>query len=236
MSLPDEIDCLLSGSLITRIEVALTKIERVTDPKAKVFRDDADGRWKVKRNYDKTTPVRDLGYADDYEAAKVAKVDVMTSHQCGVAAEAYAAYLLARSGYDVSVQYGANQPGYDLIAVKASAPNSPPVRVSVKGSQDGGWMLVTGMEKADYHGAIDRWLKRQQRHGHLVFLFVQFLDVGINSVPRAYLATPEEIAGFLKAAKNGKGHLVCDESRDGPGREFTPERLEAIAFPKPPIG
>jgi hypothetical protein len=42
----------------------------------------------------------------------------MTRRQCEIAAEAYAASLLARSGYDVSVQYGANQPGYDLVAVK----------------------------------------------------------------------------------------------------------------------
>jgi len=38
----------------------------------------------------------------------------------GVAAEAFAAGLLApdQAGCDVSVQYGANQPEYDLIAVK----------------------------------------------------------------------------------------------------------------------
>lgn len=40
----------------------------------------------------------------------------MTSRQCEVAAEAYTASLLARSGYDVLVQYGANQPDYDLMA------------------------------------------------------------------------------------------------------------------------
>jgi|TARA_B100001971_G_C17796869_1_gene337375 hypothetical protein len=33
----------------------------------------------------------------------------------GVAAEAFAAGLLAYAECDVSVQYGANQPGYDLI-------------------------------------------------------------------------------------------------------------------------
>lgn len=39
------------------------------------------------------------------------------SRHVGVSAEAYAAALFARCGYDVSVQYGANQPEYDLIAV-----------------------------------------------------------------------------------------------------------------------
>jgi hypothetical protein len=33
----------------------------------------------------------------------------------GVAAEAFAAGMFAQAGYDVSVQYGANQPEYDLL-------------------------------------------------------------------------------------------------------------------------
>ena len=41
----------------------------------------------------------------------------MTSWHVGVAAEAFAAAQFARLKYDVSVQYGANQPEYDLIAV-----------------------------------------------------------------------------------------------------------------------
>ena len=40
----------------------------------------------------------------------------MTPRQCEIAAEAYAASLLAQAGYDVLVQYGANQPHYDLVA------------------------------------------------------------------------------------------------------------------------
>ena len=43
----------------------------------------------------------------------------ISSWHVGVAAEAFAAALFARYGYDVSVQYGANQPEYDLIAVSA---------------------------------------------------------------------------------------------------------------------
>jgi hypothetical protein len=41
----------------------------------------------------------------------------MTSHQVGVAAEALTASLFARVGCDISVQYGANQPEYDLVVV-----------------------------------------------------------------------------------------------------------------------
>ena len=59
----------------------------------------------------------------------------MTSWHVGVAAEAFAAAQLARMRYDVSVQYGANQPEYDLIAVDGEKM----LKISVKGSQDGSW-------------------------------------------------------------------------------------------------
>jgi hypothetical protein len=42
----------------------------------------------------------------------------MTSYQVEVAAESLVASQLSRAGYDVSVQYGTNQPGYDLVAVE----------------------------------------------------------------------------------------------------------------------
>jgi hypothetical protein len=58
----------------------------------------------------------------------------MTPRQCEIAAESYAACLLAQAGYDVLVQYGANQPQYDLVAVKGKRI----LPISVKGSQDGG--------------------------------------------------------------------------------------------------
>ncbi|MBK7235671.1 MAG: hypothetical protein IPI02_08615 [Sterolibacteriaceae bacterium] len=42
---------------------------------------------------------------------------MITSWQVATAAEAFAAAQFARCGWDVSVQYGANQPEYDLVAV-----------------------------------------------------------------------------------------------------------------------
>ena len=48
-------------------------------------------------------------------------MNTFSSWHVGVAAEAYAAALFARCGYDVSVQYGANQPEYDLIAVSVNS-------------------------------------------------------------------------------------------------------------------
>ena len=92
------------------------------------------------------------------------------SRQCEIAAEAYAASLLARSGYDVSVQYGANQPGYDLVAVK----DNRILLVSVKGSQDGGWMLASKYVKNanNYLEAIDLWRCNQRQD--LVYFFIQY--------------------------------------------------------------
>ena len=57
----------------------------------------------------------------------------MSSYHVKVAAEAFAAGAFAQSGCDVSVQYGADQPKYDLIISK----DGKLKKVSVKGSQEG---------------------------------------------------------------------------------------------------
>jgi hypothetical protein len=61
-----------------------------------------------------------------------------TQWQIAVAAEALAAAQFARCGFDVSVQYGANQPEYDLIVAKGERL----LKVSVKGSHDSSWGLA----------------------------------------------------------------------------------------------
>jgi len=131
-----------------------------------------------------------------------------------VAAEAIAAAQFARCGYDVSVQYGADQPEYDLVIAKGSSL----LKVSVKGSQDWGWGLTQSYlekatklsgKRADYHGAIQLWL---QRHGtRTVFCFVQFGGVLLDQLPRIYLATPPEVADWLHAAAKGRGDSILYE-------------------------
>lgn len=70
----------------------------------------------------------------------------------GVSAEAFVAAQFACYGIDVSVQYGANQPEYYLIATRGDQM----FKISVKGSQDGGWGLTQGyIKNGDYHKAID---------------------------------------------------------------------------------
>jgi hypothetical protein len=88
-------------------------------------------------------------------------IERISSFQIAVAAEAFAAGLFARCGLDVSVQYGANQPEYDLIVAKAERM----LKVSVKGSQDGSWGLtmshlkeaaITVQSKHGFKGTIEK--------------------------------------------------------------------------------
>ncbi len=130
-----------------------------------------------------------------------------TSWHVGVSAEAFAAAALARCGYYVSVQYGANQPEYDLIAES----NDRMLKISVKGSQDGRWGLTQGYKKeCDYHQAIDNWLKAH--HKKTIFCLVQFKDVAITSFPRIYFATPSEIANQLHKEAGGRGETILFEN------------------------
>ena len=146
----------------------------------------------------------------------------MTPRQCEIAAESYTACLLAQAGYDVLVQFGANQSDCDLIAVKEKRI----LPISVKGSQDGGWMLaVRHKDKGvTYHEAIDHWLAAQR--DDVIFFFVQFSDVPVGGVPRAYVARPIAIAEQLKSQRNGDGYgsLQEDRLRRSPKSSFS-ERL-----------
>jgi Holliday junction resolvase-like predicted endonuclease len=131
-----------------------------------------------------------------------------TSWHVAVAAEAIAAALFARCGYDVSVQYGANQPEYDLIVAKGERF----LKVSVKGSQDGGWGLCQGhltKGKADYHDAIRAWLARHKRR--TVLCFVQFRGVALSELPRVYVATPREVAQRLRESARERGDTILYE-------------------------
>lgn len=161
-----------------------------------------------------------------------------TAWQVGTAAEAFAAAQIARCGWDISVQYGANQPEYDLVAVDGDRM----LKVSVKGSQDGSWGLTQShLESADYHGAVDIWLAKHSNK--TVFCLVQFKGVPVDALPRMYLATPLEIAEWLKAAAAGRGDTILHEEHTWTSRaqaagttdtipeswKFTLARLDEIA-------
>lgn len=137
---------------------------------------------------------------------KLKKWQKRSAWHVGIAAEAFVAAQLARYGVDVSVQYGANQPEYDLIATLGDKM----LKISVKGSQDGGWGLTQNYKKdCDYHEAINKWLSA---HGSkTVFCLVQFINVSDDELPRMYFATPAEIAEEMHKSRAGNGDTVLRE-------------------------
>lgn len=148
-----------------------------------------------------------------------------TSWHVAVAAEAVAAALFTRCGYDVSVQYGANQPEYDLIVAKGDRL----LKISVKGSQDGSWGLCQNYLKpkhADYHNAIDRWSSRHKPH--TVLCFVQFSGIALTEMPRVYLATPREVARRLHETAKGRGDTILYEHHIWGSRAYAAGVVEEI--------
>ena len=131
----------------------------------------------------------------------------ISSWHVGVAAEAYAAALFARYGYDVSVQYGANQPEYDLIAVSGDRI----LKISVKGSQDGSWGLTQKyLKNGNYHEATQQWL--ESHHKKTIFCLVQFKGTKEDEMPHIYLASPKEIAARLNESAGGRGETILYEN------------------------
>jgi Holliday junction resolvase-like predicted endonuclease len=131
----------------------------------------------------------------------------MNQFHVSVAAEAFAAAVFAQAEFDVSVQYGANQPEYDLMISKGDLM----AKVSVKGSQDGGWGLTQSLKKSrTYHEAAEFWGKSHR--AKTIYCFVQFYDVQIGQMPRIYLATVPEIVNALKSLRGGEGYTSLAEN------------------------
>lgn len=129
------------------------------------------------------------------------------SWHVATAAEAFAAAQFSRCGWDISVQYGANQPEYDLVAVDGEKT----MKISVKGSKDGAWGLTQSyLKNAKYHDAIDIWLARHSNN--TIFCLVQFKGTTIDELPHLYLATPSEIADRLKQSAAGRGETILYEN------------------------
>lgn len=155
----------------------------------------------------------------------MAKDRAFTSYRVGVAAEAFAAAQFARLGYDVSVQYGANQPEYDLMVAKGAHM----LKVSVKGSQDGSWGLTQSFltpGKADYSAAADIWHGRHS--ARTVICLVQFKGIEQDSLPRMYLATPKEVAAQLKKQSAGRGDTMLYELKKWTQRANGAGTVDAI--------
>jgi hypothetical protein len=133
------------------------------------------------------------------------------------------AAVFARFGYDVSVQYGANQLEYDLIVAKGEKM----LKISVKGSQDGAWGLIQShLKNADYHKAIDEWLNKHK--AKTAFCFVQFKDVPYDELPRIYLATPEQVGTRLKETAKGRGYAILYEYHKWGPRAYGADTIDKI--------
>ena len=146
-----------------------------------------------------------------------------TSWHVGVAAEAFAAGVFARCGLDVSIQYGADQPEYDLIIARAEKM----LKISVKGSQDGSWGLTQSfLRDANYHGAVDLWL--QKHKPRTAFCLVQFKGVALSEMPRLYLATPLEVATRLRETAKGRGDTILYETHEWANRAHAAGTVERI--------
>ena len=148
-----------------------------------------------------------------------------TSWHVAVAAESITAALFAQCGYDVSVQYGANQPEYDLMVAKGERL----LKISVKGSQDGGWGLCQShMKKGsrDYQGAIERWVGRHKPR--TVLCFVQFQGAKLTELPRLYLATAAEVGDRLRTSRKGMGDTILWERHPWTNRAHGAGTIEEI--------
>ena len=131
----------------------------------------------------------------------------MNSFQVAIAAEAYVAAILAEAGCDVSIQYGANQPEYDLIATRDGCLK----KISVKGSKDGGWVLAAGFKRGrTYHEAVDAWVDRHADQ-NVIYAFVQFYNSKFMEMPRIYFCTIKEAGDYLKTSRGGHGYTSLRE-------------------------
>ena len=137
----------------------------------------------------------------------------MNSHQVGVAAEAFAACILSQAGCDVSIQYGANRPGYDVVALASLNGKESAILISVKGTKENGWGLIQSYKIAGrtYAEAADAWLAQQRED--IIFMLISFYEVKLETLPRAYLASAKEIADHHKASRGGEGHTSLCEDR-----------------------
>ena len=97
------------------------------------------------------------------------------------------------------------------------------ILVSVKGSQDGGWMLAVKHvgNGVLYHAAIDVWEQSQRKD--LVFMMAQYMHASLTQAPPVYVARAAAIAAHMKTQCDGRGHgsLQEDYRRDHPKSKYS---------------
>lgn len=129
---------------------------------------------------------------------------MMNKYQVGIAAEASVAAALARAGCNILVQYGANQPEFDLIASKGGKN----LRISVKGSRDGSWIAAGAFKKSALTNAETLRIWEKDHDERTIFVFVQFENIPFDKLPLMYMASVHEVAEHLSKTRAGKIDLV----------------------------
>jgi len=130
----------------------------------------------------------------------------ISNHQISVAAEAFAAGMFAQAGCSVFVQYGANEPGFDLMVSRGHKM----LQISVKGSNNGGWILTLKKKDGTYIKALNEWAERNKE---FIFCLVQFDGVDFGKMPRMYLVEGNVLAIYLETHAYGGVSLSLVENR-----------------------
>jgi hypothetical protein len=148
-----------------------------------------------------------------------------------VAASGIAAAQFARCGFDVMIQAGPDKPWYDMVVTKAGNL----LKIGVKASEDGRWRLAESYllraahahtKKPDVPHAIRMWL---DTHGErTVYCLIQFDGVGLNQMPRIYLATPAEIARRMREAAERTGEPYLYEQYQWATEDSEMTSMEAL--------
>jgi hypothetical protein len=133
----------------------------------------------------------------------------MEKHHVEIAAESYVAYLLSKYGYDVFVQYGPNQAGYDMVANK----DKLSLKISVKGSQVGGWMLARRQKGETVKDAINNKFSKLAKN--IIFFFVEFSSHSKLPIPpRVYAAKASDVKKHLLLQRKPYGHpALCENQK-----------------------
>ena len=73
-----------------------------------------------------------------------------------------------------------------------------------------GGLLAWLLKDRNYHRAADAWLAKHS--SETIMCFVQFKGVGVDEMPRVYLARPAEVVSHLKSAVAGRGDTILNEN------------------------
>jgi hypothetical protein len=147
-------------------------------------------------------------------------------YHVSISAEGFVCGALAHCGYDVLVQYGANQPLYDLVAIRGRQR----LLINVKGSSQKAWKLTQPKKAAPKRNngitipqAYAIWKRRYARNA--LFALVYFPpNLSKGTAPEIYMVSKKEIVASKKLSNSAR-FLHKDIQ---PGWKFSQSRIDAL--------